>query len=171
MVIPASTAEQIELVRALMIEYARAMGENVAHSSIGKDLADGLVRYSPPKGRLLLALTEDETPVGIAALSYIDDDTCELKRVYVKEILRGDGLGTALSKAALRHARWIGYRRAVLSVYRTNAAAVALYRKLGFTDVAPFKTSDIERELLFMGFDLTGEEVSSPRNTTVVNSQ
>lgn len=154
MIIEAKTADQLALVTGLMLEYARSMGDKWIHSSIGKDLADGLMRYSPPKGRLLLAITEDEEAAGIAALSYIDDDTCELKRVYVREILRGDGIGTALSKAALRHARWIGYKRAVLSVYRTNTAAITMYERLGFVDVPAFKDSDIKDQLRFLGHAL-----------------
>src|SRR6478735_2537025 len=102
-VVEAKTAEQLSFVTGLMIEYAKSMGDKLADSSIGRDLSEGLMRYSPPKGRLLLALTEEDEPVGIAGVSYIDDDTCELKRLYVREILRGDGIGTALTKAALRH--------------------------------------------------------------------
>ena len=150
-------AEQLALVTGLMLEYAKSMGDKLADSSIGKDLVDGLIRYSPPKGRLLLALTEAEEPVGMAALSYIDDDTCEFKRLYVREILRGDGLGTLLSKSALRHAKWIGYERAVLSVYRTNAAAIKLYERLGFVDIQAFKDSGINDQLRFMGHQLSDD--------------
>jgi GNAT superfamily N-acetyltransferase len=150
----ARTADQLSIVTGMMLEYAKSMGDKLAESSIGKDLADGLMRYSPPKGRLLFAMTEDEEPAGIAGLSYIDDDTCELKRVYVRDILRGDGIGTALSKVALRHARWIGYRRVVLSVYRTNAAAITLYTRLGFVDVPAFKDNGINDQLRFLGIEL-----------------
>lgn len=152
-IIEAKTAEQIAWVTDLLIEYAKSMGEKLADSSLGNDLAQGLMRYSPPKGRLLLAL-DDEEPVGCAGLSYISEDTCEMKRVYVKEILRGDGIGTTLSKAALRHAKWIGYRRAVLSVYRNNSAAITLYERLGFVETAPFKDNGINDQLLFLGLDL-----------------
>lgn len=156
----AKTSDQLSIVTGLMLEYAKSMGEKLADSSIGRDLADGLMRYSPPKGRLLYALTEDEEPAGIAGLSYIDDETCEIKRVYVRDILRGDGIGTALSKAALRHAKWIGYRRVVLSVYRTNEAAITLYTRLGFVDVPPFKNNGINDQLRFMGYELTNEHTS-----------
>lgn len=156
----AKSAHQLALVTDLMLEYARSMGERLADSSIGKDVADGLMRYSPPKGRLLFALTEDEEPAGMAALGCLDDETCELKRVYVREILRGDGIGTALSKAALRHARWIGYRRAVLCVYRTNTAAITMYSRLGFVDMPAFKDNGINDQLRFMGRELNDEHTS-----------
>ena len=156
-VVEAKMAEQLALVTDLMLEYAKSMGDKLADSSLGRDLVDGLMRYSPPKGRLLLALNEVEDPVGIAALSYIDDDTCEFKRLYVREILRGDGIGTLLSKSALRHAKWIGYKRAVLSVYRTNAAAIKLYERLGFVDVPPFKDNGINDQLRFMGHEFSDD--------------
>ena len=156
-VVEAKMAEQLALVTDLMLEYAKSMGDKLADSSLGRDLVDGLMRYSPPKGRLLLALNEVEDPVGIAALSYIDDDTCEFKRLYVREILRGDGIGTLLSKSALRDAKWIGYKRAVLSVYRTNAAAIKLYERLGFVDVPPFKDNGINDQLRFMGHEFSDD--------------
>lgn len=45
---------------------------------------------------------------------------------------RGQGLGTQLLEAALKHAKEIGLEKVELAVYASNPAAIALYRKLGF---------------------------------------
>jgi diaminopimelate decarboxylase len=47
---------------------------------------------------------------------------------------RGLGVGSALLAAAIRWARVVGVRRLVLSVYPSNASAIALYRKFGFVE-------------------------------------
>lgn len=47
---------------------------------------------------------------------------------------RGQGLGTQLLRAALKHAKEIGLEKVELAVYATNTAALALYRKMGFVD-------------------------------------
>lgn len=45
---------------------------------------------------------------------------------------RGKGLGTRLLQAVIRHSKSIGLEKVELTVYTTNVAAIALYRKLGF---------------------------------------
>lgn len=45
---------------------------------------------------------------------------------------RGQGLGTRLMQATLDHAKRFGLEKVELTVYKTNLAAIALYRKFGF---------------------------------------
>ena len=55
-----------------------------------------------------------------------------LQNVIVRGDLRGTGLGEKICRAALGKAAALGARRAYLQVVQANAAAVNLYRKLGF---------------------------------------
>jgi ribosomal protein S18 acetylase RimI-like enzyme len=48
---------------------------------------------------------------------------------------RGKGIGSRLLEACLAHARKINLAKVELTVYTNNAAAIALYRKYGFTEV------------------------------------
>lgn len=52
---------------------------------------------------------------------------------------RGQGIGTQLLQKALSHAKKIGIEKVELTVYTTNEAAIALYKKLGFTDIGIIK--------------------------------
>ena len=47
---------------------------------------------------------------------------------------RGQGVGTQLLEAALKHAKEIGLEKVELQVYASNSVAIALYRKQGFVD-------------------------------------
>ncbi|MGZ8630095.1 MAG: diaminopimelate decarboxylase [Actinomycetota bacterium] len=47
---------------------------------------------------------------------------------------RGRGVGTALMTEAIRWARSVGVDKIVLSVYPSNAGAIALYRRFGFVE-------------------------------------
>jgi GNAT superfamily N-acetyltransferase len=64
-------------------------------------------------------------------------DDCCIEDVFVRESARGQGLGRALVEAALERARARGCRRAELDTHAGNAAALALYRSLGFTSRRP----------------------------------
>ena len=47
---------------------------------------------------------------------------------------RGQGIGAALLDESIRWAKGVGVEKIVLSVYPTNTAAIALYRRFGFVD-------------------------------------
>ena len=52
----------------------------------------------------------------------------------VRDDRQGRGVGTALMTAAIELAdRWLNLQRLELSVYTDNLAAMALYRKFGFS--------------------------------------
>jgi ribosomal protein S18 acetylase RimI-like enzyme len=57
---------------------------------------------------------------------------------------RGRGVGSALMAAGLRWARSAGVEKVTLEVYPTNEAAVALYRKFGFTEEGQLKRQSLK---------------------------
>lgn len=76
--------------------------------------------------------------VGFAQLRYrlsawtgVED--CWLEDLFVHASARGTGVGRALVEACLARARERGCRRVELDVQETNAAAIALYERSGFT--------------------------------------
>ena len=86
----------------------------------------------------------------------IDATNCEIKRVYVADTARGQGLGRQIFEAAMARARADGYTRMVLDTMRVLPEAIALYRTLGFTEAAPFYDLDprFADQILFFGIDL-----------------
>ncbi|HZX79056.1 GNAT family N-acetyltransferase [Lysobacter sp.] len=60
----------------------------------------------------------------------------ELKRIYLLGRYHGGGLGKKLLGQAIAHARGAGASRLLLGVYAGNDAAIAFYRKQGFSHVA-----------------------------------
>src|SRR6267142_4099148 len=59
--------------------------------------------------------------------------------VYVARPSRGKGAGTALLGRLVELGREIGFHKLVLAGFPTNAASVALYRRLGFRDVGVYR--------------------------------
>jgi putative acetyltransferase len=103
--------------------------------------------YAPPDGRLLLAEYQGEL-AGCVALHRLDAEICEMKRLYLRPKFRGKGLGRALAMALMTEARAIGYRRMRLdTVEPVMKDAVAMYRKLGFREIAPYRPNPMNGAL------------------------
>ena len=118
--------------------------------SVKKDPAK---KYAPPHGRLFLAYLDDEA-VGVIALRMIDKDKCELKRLYVKKEARGKGIARMLVEKLIAEAKAIGYKTMYLDSLPQLEDAIALYRKIGFSDTERYNRSPCENTI-FMKLDLT----------------
>ena len=92
--------------------------------------------YSPPHGRLLLAM-QDGQPAGCVALNGHDDLICELKRMYVRPAFRGQGIGRALVRILTEEARRAGFERMLLSSHISMKKAHEIYQTFGFKKVGP----------------------------------
>jgi GNAT superfamily N-acetyltransferase len=144
----AESPTQIGHARELFLEYAQSLGFSLCFQNFDQELADLPGDYAPPEGRLLLAEYEGELAGCVAlhklALHKLDASICEMKRLYLRPQFRGKGLGRALAERIIAEARQIGYRQMRLdTVEPVMKDAVAMYRKLGFKEVAPYRTNPI----------------------------
>jgi putative acetyltransferase len=87
--------------------------------------------YREPSGTFL-ALLDDDRVVGTGAIRRLDEQTCELKRMWFLPAYRGKGYGAKMSEALLEFARSAGYTRVRLDTAPVLAAANRLYQRLGF---------------------------------------
>jgi len=85
-------------------------------------------------GRIIVALRGSEV-VGVCALLRVDGATFELAKMAVAEHAQGLGVGSRLGEAAIAVAREAGASRLILESNTILAPAMALYRKLGFSEV------------------------------------
>jgi len=147
------SAEQIAQVRKLFLEYAKSLGFSLCFQSFDQELASLPGDYAPPDGRLLLA-EYDSHLAGCAALHKLDAEACEMKRLYLRPEFRGQGLGRSLTERILSEARAIGNQRVRLdTVEPVMKDAVAMYRKIGFKEIAPYRQNPIAGAL-YMELDL-----------------
>jgi len=143
----AESPNQIAVVRELFLEYAQSLGFSLCFQNFDQELANLPGDYAPPEGCLLLAM-QDGQPAGCVALHKLDGEYCEMKRLYVRPQFRGHGLGLMLAERVIADARQIGYKYLRLdTVEPVMRAAVAMYRRLGFREIAPYRPNPIEGAL------------------------
>lgn len=97
----------------------------------------GAASYRPPEGRFLIAWSDD-LPVGCVSLRPLDTTTAEVKRLWVHDSARGQGLARRLMAAIEDEARGMGHRMLKLDTNSALSEAIALYRGSGWTDIAPY---------------------------------
>jgi carbonic anhydrase len=129
--IQASSAQELEQVRELFREYQRWVDEPCCFTTFEQELAGLPGEYGAPSGRLFLAL-QDGLPAGCAALRRIDAKRGEMKRLYLRPMHRGRGLGRRLASAVIEAARATGCELLLLDTLPKMASAIALYGALGF---------------------------------------
>ena len=89
---------------------------------------------APPTGVFLLA-RRDGHVAGCGGLQRLDDQTAEVKRMWVDTAHRGAGVGRLLLGALEEHARRLGHRRVVLDTHASLTEAMALYERSGYRSV------------------------------------
>jgi putative acetyltransferase len=87
--------------------------------------------YSEPTG-IFLALLDGDGLVGTGAIRRLDEQTCELKRMWFLPAYRSKGYGARMCEALFEFARSAGYQRIRLDTVPVLAAANRLYQRLGF---------------------------------------
>ena len=106
------------------------------------------IKYGLPKGRLYLATVEGEV-AGCIALKYIDEKTCELKRLYVKPEFRGNQIAEALVDQIIDDAKKIGYKKIQLDTLPFLKSAIHLYERYGFYKILPYNNSPMKNSLYY----------------------
>jgi GNAT superfamily N-acetyltransferase len=158
-----TTLVQLDHVRDLIrtfIEWHRARHQQDRHlidayfdsAAFETELATLPGKYAPAEGGGLWLATVDGAPAGCVALRQIDAQRCEMKRMFVYPEQHGRGVGRALADVVIAGGRDLGYQSMLLDTSIRQAEAQALYRRMGFRDVAPYYDlpADLRDWLVFM---------------------
>jgi len=136
--IQASSPVEIDQARELFREYEAWLNLDLCFQNFEKELAELPGAYAPPGGRLLLALDDNEL-AGCVALRRLNDNVCEMKRLFLRPQFQGRGLGRELAERIIEEGRAIGYQKMRLDTLSEQmGSAIRVYRALGFQEIAPY---------------------------------
>lgn len=96
----------------------------------GQDAYDGH-NVIDPMDTAVLAYIDDEA-VACGCFKIVDSRTVEMKRMYVDDGYRRQGLGRAVVAALEAWAVELGYTRAILETGKGQPEAMSLYRAMGY---------------------------------------
>ena len=142
----ARSADEWSAARRLIQTYVQSLSVDLSFQAIEHELANLATVYGPDQGAMLLARLENDW-AGCCALQALPEGdsghACEMKRLYVNPVYRGQGLGRQLAEAVMLEAQRIGYTHMYLDTLDDMEAARKLYQELGFEEVPPYYFSPL----------------------------
>ncbi len=143
---PAHESHHIPEIKTLFLEYAQSLNFSLCFQGFDKEL-DGLPGYyAPPRGALLAAKVGDAY-AGCIALRPLEENICEMKRLFVRNQFRGLQIGKKLAVTILEEGSRLGYEKMRLDTVPIMQPAIALYRSLGFVEIPPYCENPVDGAL------------------------
>jgi len=134
--VPADQAPATDLVAAMVDEVSELYGRIDVPGAPTATPTD----FSPPGGSFLV-LYDDGRAVAGGGVKRLDDEACEIKRMYVVPEARGRGLGQALLDALEDEARRLGYEIARLDTGEHQPHAQRMYERAGYRPIGNFNAN------------------------------
>lgn len=145
--------QDLDEIRLLFNEYAKSLEVDLCFQDFKHELDTLPGKYAFPDGRLYLAYVNDKA-VGCVALRRYDENSSELKRLFIHNGYRGLGISKLLIKQVINDAKEIGYQRIFLDTLKTMVPAITLYQSLGFIEIEPYYENPLDGATYF-SLDLT----------------
>ncbi len=125
--------EVTRLVYGILKEY----GLKPDPQATDADLEDIERSYFKRGGMFFVLEDQDGAIIGAYGLYPIENQACELRKMYLHNARRGKGLGKFLLDSALAQARQLGFKRVTLETASVLKEAIALYESYGFVEYVP----------------------------------
>ena len=126
-------AEVLALVQSVLEEY----GLEVDSATTDADLHDIEASYIERGGWFEVLVASDGKIVGSGGLMFIDESTCELRKMYLVPEVRGHGWGKKMLVRFLKKAEILGFQRVTLETATVLVEALKLYTQFGFQPFTP----------------------------------
>jgi GNAT superfamily N-acetyltransferase len=148
----AHSAADWSQARQMVQAYARSLAIDLSFQDFEQELAHLEIVYGPPGGAMLLA-AEAGVWLGCVGIRPRSNYDSEMKRLYVAPEARGRGVGQRLALSVIEAALRLGYRRMLLDTLPSMSAAQALYLRLGFAPIPPYRFNPVAGTV-FMALEL-----------------
>jgi GNAT superfamily N-acetyltransferase len=137
--LPADAPPASDLVAAMVAEMATLYGPIDGPHMPSATPAD----FAPPRGTFLVGFDADGAPVCAGGVKPLDDDTAEIKRMYVVPAARRRGVARLLLRALEDTALELGHTVVRLDTGALQPHAQALYESAGYRSIGNFNANPV----------------------------
>ena len=136
--IRAGTNRDIPSIKNVVFSSLKEFDLNPDPNGKDQDLNDIENSYLADNGFFgVVVNTETNLVVGCFGLFQVNQQICELRKMYLLKELRGKGLGKFILDTAIQIAREKHYIKIVLETISALKTAIFLYQRYGFKEIKP----------------------------------
>lgn len=127
---PGDEEKVLELVKEVLSDYGLELNPEVEDL----DITDIKKYYMDNNGDFEVIEFKGNI-IGSYGVYRIDEDTCELRKMYLNKKFQSLGLGNIMMENSLKLAKALGYKRVTLQTNSVLYKALKLYEKYGFEEL------------------------------------
>ena len=147
-----NTAADFEVAKQITTDYMKWLEMDLSFQNLEKEFAEFHWMYAAPEGGYIYIKKEDQL-IGGVAFRKLDQDTCEMKRLFVYPTFQGQGFGKLLSGEIIALAKTCGYKKMRLDTIEKLDKAITIYTMLGFYPIPQYRENP-DATAKFMELDL-----------------
>lgn len=134
MIIRDATLADGDAIRAIVADTLAEFGFPIESGGTDADLEDVPLSYHRRGGVFRVLVDETGEVAGCGGLYPAEDGAVELRKMYFRPSVRGQGLGRRLLEDLIAEARKRHFGRIELETSSTMTAAISLYKRAGFVE-------------------------------------
>lgn len=125
------------IAKQLTIDYLKWLEMDLVYQGIESELDALNKMYNHPKGAFIYILINNKIAGG-GGVRFLEEDICEMKRLFIYDTYRGQHLGELLCVELINASRELGYKKMRLDTVSKLKAAIQLYKKAGFYEIPAY---------------------------------
>ncbi|MDR0684007.1 MAG: GNAT family N-acetyltransferase [Spirochaetaceae bacterium] len=94
-------------------------------------------KYKEPDGAFTIA-KDGENVIGCVGIKKLDENTCEMKRLFVTDRYKDNGIGKKLVDIIPKEAKCKNYKKMRLDTFKKMESALKIYYKNNFYAIEPY---------------------------------
>jgi len=131
------TYEEILGAKNLIIEYVQWLDHDLGYQNIDDELHNFPEKYKEPDGSFIVA-KDGNTIIGCVGIRKLEENICEMKRLFVNDHYKGLGIGRELVEKIIEEAKIKNYKKMRLDTLSTMEAALKMYYNNDFYNIKPY---------------------------------
>ncbi len=124
--------QDLEKIKKLIFGVLHEYGLNIFPNTTDADLTDIEKSYFSNGGVFYVLESDEGKIIGSIGLYNINNQECELRKMYLSSSFRGKGIGRELLEFLLKKATEMSFKKIILETNSKLEMAINLYKKFGF---------------------------------------